>query len=191
VTWKRPARLIKCTRIEDDCLHDFWRSRNNATTRNAAVINKHSKRHKGEMMKKHPVRILFAFFAFAALANTAKGQTVDQIVVKIPYEFVVDGKTLPAGSYRINRADYNNNRELVISNSENRAAVFILPIEVGDNTRDEQPKVSFQLVGDQHVLSRIETGEHVFSIPVSSPAVLEAAMKRHIGSSGSENSGSN
>jgi hypothetical protein len=150
----------------------------------------HSKRHKGEMMKKYCVRILCAFFGFAALAITAKGQTADQIVVKVPYEFVVDGKTLPAGPYRINRVS-DNDKALVISNAENRAAVFVLPIEVADNTRNEQPKVSFQLVGDQHLLSTIETAEHVFSIPVSSPAVLEAAMKRHIGSSGSENSGSN
>jgi hypothetical protein len=143
------------------------------------------------MMKKHYARILCAFFAFAALAITAKGQTADQIVVKVPYEFVVGGKTLPAGSYRIDRINLNNDRALVISNSENGAAAFVLPIEIADNTRNEQPKVSFQLVGDQHLLSTIETAEHVFSIPVSSPAVLEAAMKRHIGSSGSENSGSN
>jgi hypothetical protein len=39
VTLKRAARLMECTRIEDDCLHDFWRSRNTAITGNAAVIN--------------------------------------------------------------------------------------------------------------------------------------------------------
>ena len=43
-------------------------------------------------MKKHCVRILSVFFGLAALAIAAKGQTVDQIVVNIPYEFVVAGK---------------------------------------------------------------------------------------------------
>jgi hypothetical protein len=143
------------------------------------------------MMKKHCVRILSAFFGLAALAITAKGQAADQLVVNIPYEFVVAGKTLPAGPYRINRVSDKNERALVISSFENRAAVLVLPSEVAGKTRAEQPSVSFQQVGGQHLLSKIETGEHVFTIPVSSPAVLEAAMKRHSGTSGSGSSGSN
>jgi hypothetical protein len=143
------------------------------------------------MMKKHCVRILSAFFGLAALAITAKGQAADQLVVNIPYEFVVAGKTLPAGPYRINRVSDNNERALVISSVENRAAVLVLPSEVASRTSAEQPRVSFQQVGGQHLLSKIETGERVFTIPVSSPAVLEAAMKRHTGTSGSGSSGSN
>jgi hypothetical protein len=142
-------------------------------------------------MKKHCVRILSAFFGLAALAITAKGQAADQLVVNIPYEFVVAGKTLPAGTYRVNRASDRDERVLLIGSFENHAAVFVLPSEVAGKTRAEQPSVSFQRVGDQHLLSRIETGEHVFTIPVSSPAVLEAAMKRHSGTSGSGSSGSN
>jgi hypothetical protein len=182
---------MECTRIEDDCLHDFWRSRNKATPRECGGYQQHSKRHEGEMMKKHCVRILSVFFGFAALAITAKGQTSDQLIVNIPYEFVVAGKTLPAGTYRINRANDRDERVLAISSFENRAAVFVLPSEVAGKTRAEQHSVSFQQVGDQHLLSRIETGEHVFTIPVSSPAVLEAAMKRHSGMSRSGSSGSN
>jgi hypothetical protein len=150
-----------------------------------------SQRYKGEMMKKHCVRILGVFFGFAALAISAKGQTADQLVVNIPYEFVVAGKTFPAGTYRINRANDRDDRVLAISSFENRTAVFVIPSEVVDRTRAEQPAVSFQQVGDQHLLSKIETAEHVFTIPVSSRAVLETAMKKQSGSSGSSNSGSN
>lgn len=141
-------------------------------------------------MKKHYVRILSAFFGLAAFAFTAKGQTPDQLVVTIPYEFVVAGKTLPAGSYRINRVD-KNERLLVISSFENRAGVLVQPIEVVDKTGTEKPSVSFQMVGDRHVLSKIETAERVFTIPVSSPAVLEAGMKTHSNPSTSASSGSN
>jgi hypothetical protein len=142
-------------------------------------------------MKKHGVRILSAFFGLAALAITAKAQPADQLVVNIPYEFVVAGKTLPAGSYRINRVGANNERALVISSFENRAAVLVQPIEVADKTGTEQPSVSFQRVGDQHLLNKIETAEHVFTIPAPSPAVLEVAMRKHNGPSGSASSGSN
>jgi len=118
-------------------------------------------------MKKHCVRILTAFFGLAALAITAKGQAVDQVVVNIPYAFVVAGKTLPAGTYRVSRASANDERALAISSFENHAAVLVLSSEVADQTSAEQPSVSFQHVGEQHLLSKIQTAEHVFTIPVS------------------------
>ena len=117
-------------------------------------------------MKKHCVRILSAFFVLAALAITAKGQVADQIVVNIPYEFVVDGTTLPAGTYRVTRISSNNERALAISSFESHAAVVVISNEVADKTRAERPSFSFQQVGEQHLLSKIETGEHVFTIPI-------------------------
>ena len=120
-------------------------------------------------MKNNCVRILSAFFVLAALAITAKGQVPDRLVVNIPYDSVVDGKTLPAGAYRIHRVSDSNERVLVISNSENREAVLVLSSEVVVKTGAEQPSVSFRHVGEQHLLSKIETGEHVFTFPVSNP----------------------
>ena len=142
-------------------------------------------------MKKHCVRILSAFFGLAALALTAKGEPVDQIVVNIPYEFVAAGKTLPAGPYRVNRISDNNKRGLVISSFENGVAVMVFSSEVADKTRPEQPSVTFQRVGDQHLLSKIQSAEHVFTIPLSRSTVLEAATKSHSGTSGSMSSGNN
>jgi hypothetical protein len=143
------------------------------------------------MMRKHCVRILSAFFGLAALALTAKGEPADQIVVNIPYEFVAAGKTLPAGTYRVNRISDNNKRGLVISSFENGVAVMVFSSEVADKTRPEQPSVTFQQVGDQHLLSKIQTAEHVFTIPLSRSTVLEAATKSHSGTSGSMSSGNN
>lgn len=143
-------------------------------------------------MKKNYIRFVTAFLGLAALGAAARGQVSDQLVVNIPYEFVAAGKTLPAGTYRVNRLNAQNNRELIISSFENRAAVLVLSSEV-DTARAEQPGVSFQHVGDQHFLSKIETAEHVFTIPVSRSAVLETATRDHsnpsVGASGT--SGSN
>jgi len=115
-------------------------------------------------MKKHCVRILSAFFGLAALAITAKGQEADKLVVNIPYEFVVAGKTLPAGTYKVNRISANNEKVLTISNPESHAMVFVLSGEIADTTGSEQPGVTFQQVGEQHLLSKIQTAEHVFTI---------------------------
>jgi hypothetical protein len=139
-------------------------------------------------MMKHCVRILSGVFGLAALGAAAHGQTADQMTVKIPYEFVVAGKTLPAGTYRVNRVDDRNQRVLAISSFENHVTVFVLSREIADRTRGEQPGLSFEQVGDQHLLSKIETAGHVFTIPVSSPATPELAMTRAggPGSSGSK-----
>jgi len=118
-------------------------------------------------MKKHYVRILSAFFGLAALAITAKGQEADQLVVNIPYEFVVAGKTLPAGTYKVNRISSNDERALAIRSVESRATVFVITGEIAGTTGPEHPSVSFQQVGEQHLLSKIQTAEHVFTIPVT------------------------
>lgn len=142
-------------------------------------------------MKNHCVRILSAFFAFASLAITAKAQTPDQLVVKIPYEFVAAGQTLPAGTYRVSRVSDKNNRVLLLSSFESQAAVLVLASEIADKTGAGQTSVNFQQVGDQHLLSKIETSDYVFTIPVPKSAVLEAEMKMHSAPSGSMSSGSN
>src|SRR6202521_5759708 len=106
-------------------------------------------------MKKQCMRILIALIGVAGLGMAARGQVLDQIVVNIPYEFVVAGKTLPAGTYRVHRVDDRNNRALAISSFDTGAAVLVLPVEVAGQTRAAEPRLSFQQVGEQHLLSRI------------------------------------
>jgi hypothetical protein len=145
---------------------------------------------KGEAMKKNCIRVLTAFWGLASFAVVVRGQAADQLVVKIPYEFVVAGKTLPAGTYRINRAGDFDQRVLVISSFENRTSVLVRSTDV-EEASSNQPALSFQRVGEQYVLSKIGTPEHVYAIPVSSSDALQAAMKGKNAPSMSGTSGSN
>jgi hypothetical protein len=156
--------------------------------RKGAYRRQHSQRNKGEQMKKYFVRVLPAFLGFAGLAMAAKAQIPDQVVINIPYDFVAAGKTLPAGTYRVNRVSDFNTRELVLSSFENRAAVLVLPTEV-ESARADKPSFTFEQVGGQHFLTKIETADHVFVLPVSRSAVLQATMKSHPGSTRSGSSG--
>jgi hypothetical protein len=140
-------------------------------------------------MKKHLVRLATAFLVFSALAIAAKAQVPDQLVINVPYEFVVAGKTLPPGTYRVNRVSEFNEHELVLSSLENRAGALVISTEVED-ARVYKPSFTFEEIGGQHFLTKIETAEHVFAIPLSKSAV-QAAMKSHQGSTGSAASGSN
>ena len=142
-------------------------------------------------MKKHLVRIASAFLAMAAFAIITRGQAVDKLIVNIPHEFVVAGTILPAGTYTINRADERDARILVIRSFENHASIFFVPIEAASNNGAERG-VTFRQVGDQRLLSRIETADHVFTLPLSSSEALVAAKKDHGNpSAGVSGSGSN
>lgn len=140
-------------------------------------------------MKISYVRVVSALFALAALTVAGRAQTVDQVTVKIPYEFVAAGKTLPAGTYRVNRVGTNNATELELVSFENHTGVLLISNEVTPAT-DNKPTVSFELVGDQHYLSKIETSEHVFAIPVPAKSAPVVA-KNQSTPSPSSSSGSN
>jgi hypothetical protein len=142
-------------------------------------------------MRKQYLRSLIVLIGVAGLSMAARGQAVDQIVVNIPYAFVVAGKTLPAGTYRVNRVSDTDTRALVLSSFENRANAFVLPIEV-EGSHAGKARVSFEEVGGEHFLSKIETADHSFTISVSRSEILEAAARSHSGPSASGSSdGSN
>jgi len=48
-------------------------------------------------MRRQCLRIVIALIAVAVFGIGVKAQVLDQIEVNIPYQFVVAGKTLPAG----------------------------------------------------------------------------------------------
>src|ERR1700747_3744350 len=100
---------------------------------------------KGEFMSKYYLRFLIALIGVAGLGVAAKGQTVDQIVVNIPYEFVVAGKTLPAGTYRVNRLSNIQQRVLILSSFESRTGLIVRSTEF-ENTRAGKPEVSFEQI---------------------------------------------
>src|SRR5260370_20876503 len=106
----------------------------------AVASNNGSNAFKGEMMKKLCLRIAVALVSFAGLGITAKAQAVDQVVVTIPFEFVVAGKTLPSGTYRVNRVSDDRWAGLIFSSFENRASAIVLLIKV-ESTHDNKAHV--------------------------------------------------
>ena len=141
-------------------------------------------------MKTFYVRILSAFFALAAFAAATRAQETDQLIVNVHYDFVVGGKTLPAGTYRVSRTSNEDLAELAITGVENRAGALIVSTTV-DSTREFKPALTFEHVGDQYFLSKIETAEHIFTISLPAKAAAEIAMKNQNNPSTSSSSGAN
>lgn len=132
-------------------------------------------------MRKQFLRVVIALIGVAGSAIAARAIAVDQIVVNIPYEFVVSGKTLPAGNYRVVRAlDSNPGGPLVLSSLENHVSALVLPVTF-EGSETDNAYVAFDVVGGEHFLSQIKTADHFFSIPVSRSAEKSAAAKSHNG----------
>ena len=134
-------------------------------------------------MKKQYLRIVIALISVAGFGVAAHGQTVDRITVKISHEFVVSGKVLPAGDYSVSRVNESNGAGLLlISSFENRANAIVIPAQFGSDSSDKV-FVKFDVVGEQYFLTSIQTGDHLFTIPVSRKAIMEAqaAAKSHMG----------
>jgi hypothetical protein len=120
------------------------------------------------MMKKLYLRMALALVGVAGLGIATKGQVVDQMVVTVPFEFVVAGTTLPAGTYQVHRVSDDPSEGLVLSSYENHVITTVFPIDV-ESGRVNKPEVTFETAGDKHLLSRIQTANNVFNIPVSKP----------------------
>jgi hypothetical protein len=136
------------------------------------------------MMRKQYLRFLIALIGVAGLGVAAKGQGADQLVVNIPYEFVASGKTLPAGTYRVDRVSDLDEGALVLSSFDRRASAIVVAAVV-ESTDANKGSVSFEQVGGQLFLSKIKTADHIFTLPVSRSAILEAEAKSHSGMSAS------
>jgi hypothetical protein len=134
------------------------------------------------MMKRQYLRFAAAVLGLAALGATLKAREIDQVVVTIPFQFVAAGKTLPAGTYRLNRVSRERFQGLFLSSFENRVSTIVMPIEV-ESVAAETPQLTFEQVGDQRVLSKIQTGDNVFNLRVPRAATLLASTPSHSGSS--------
>ena len=84
-------------------------------------------------------------------ATTSKGQSFsDHIRAKIPFDFVVGDKKLPAGEYVIGTDQNTSNIVLAISRGNCFANTLTIPVQIA--TRTDTAKLVFHRYGDQYFL---------------------------------------
>ena len=99
-------------------------------------------------MKLH--RIATLVFALAA-AGAVNAQTLTARA-SIPFNFVVNGKTLPAGNYVI--YETIQSRTLVIRGMDNHAAALAVPASVAPDIAQASGQLVFHRYGDLYFLSQ-------------------------------------
>jgi hypothetical protein len=128
----------------------------------------------GEIMKKSYLTAVLTLTCLPGLGISAHAQDVDGVVVTVPFEFVAGGATLPSGEYRVSRVSSGVNPALAIRS--NKAGASLLPM-VFDEVPGGQPNLSFEHVGGEYFLSKVETPEGVYAFGNRRATVALAQMK--------------
>jgi hypothetical protein len=127
---------------------------------------------KGEIMKKSYLAAILGLVCVFGLGVRARAQD-EQVVAKVPFDFVAGGKAMPAGTYNVSRI-VGPQHGLVIRGDDNSA--FVLPV-VFDGVASDHAGLGFEHVGDSYFLSKIETLEGVYTVGTPRPMTKVAQMK--------------
>lgn len=138
-------------------------------------------------MRKQYSTVLFTLVCICGLALGAHAQAKDIVVAKVPYNFVVGGQVLPAGTYKVRPISVTGGTgQLEISNYESRASIFLIPTFF-DDLQTGHAQLTFEHAGDKYFLSGIETPSGTYAITVPNSAIRVAQMEQD----GSATSGGN
>lgn len=118
------------------------------------------------------------------LGVAAEGQLRHYGFVDVPFEFLAAGKTLPAGTYRIGPLSGDGLHGLMLSNYESRSGVYVLPVQF-EASPSTKVKLSFEQIGEMHVLNSIETADGVYLIHPFTPTTALTNAKRREGTASS------
>ena len=124
-------------------------------------------------MKHQLASVLLTIISLFGLAAAAKAENRREVIVKIPHEFVVSGRTLPAGTYTVSRLSDDRLTGLSIASDENRSSAITLASQFESRPGDD-PKIRLEQVGGMYFLRSIETLDGVYTFPLPHSALLMA-----------------
>jgi hypothetical protein len=130
---------------------------------------------KGENMKKYARSLAILTFLIGC-GVAANAEIQNDVIVNLPFDFVVSGTTLPAGTYTVSHSTGNGSGLLKLTNRNKGTGVFVLP-NASESVPFDNPHMSFQRVGEERFLSEIRTRSVTYHISVSHSRMMEATAK--------------
>jgi hypothetical protein len=129
-------------------------------------------------MKKQYLTAVLTLICFLGLGVGAQAESNNEVVTNIPFEFVVGGVTLSAGTYSVSRVSSALDSHLVIRRGE--YGMFLFPIAF-DGASTEGALLTFEHVGNKYFLSKVKTPAGVYTIGTSRALTMDAQKKAHEG----------
>jgi hypothetical protein len=116
-----------------------------------------------KVIKRLTMLSLVSVFTLCAAVASANAQLLNPIRAKIPFDFSVGDKKLPAGDYTFSRLwRFSDNKTMSVSNVDFSTRVFQSTFATKLLTPKEESTLVFNKYGDQYFLDQIWTsGEQV------------------------------
>jgi hypothetical protein len=112
-------------------------------------------------MRKQIVKAATMFVGIIALAFVSalavSAQNPRNLVVDVPFDFTVKGKTLPAGEYIIRRASTVDNNGLIMQRKDSKGNAIVLTMTVQARENQKESRLVFSRYGDRYFLSQVWT----------------------------------
>ena len=107
-------------------------------------------------MKRQPAKVFVALYFLVLLLHTsASAQVMRPTQFHIPFNFIIQGESLPAGKYTIERLDKTKPEILIMKNSDGRTRRIFLTQRVDARDYKEVALLVFNRFGDDHILSQV------------------------------------
>lgn len=91
----------------------------------------------------------------SALGATSFAQSARRTVTHIPFDFIVGGKTLPAGRYRVEPLARDPYTTWEIRSTSRRAGAIVLTRAIGGGAAQAGPRLVFRKEGEAYVLAEV------------------------------------
>ena len=106
------------------------------------------------------------------IAQSARAD--EEVVARVPFDFIVGGQRLPAGKYVVTQ-----NRALVsIASADRRHFAFVLMNPMSTGEAWTAPRLVFERIGEDHFLSQVVAGAKAGSEVLLTPAQMERQIQR-------------
>jgi hypothetical protein len=127
------------------------------------------------MKKPYSIAVL-TLTCLLGLGISSPAQDTEGVRVKVPFEFVAGGATLPAGTYTVGRLSVGDQSVIAISSYGNGALVIAIAV---DGAPAGKPKLSFEHLGDKYFLSEADTPGGIYTFALPRAMVALAQMEDH------------
>ena len=131
-------------------------------------------------MKKQMLNVVVTLSIIVTLAVAGFAALGGKLEAKVPFDFNVNGKTLPAGEYTIEPS--TNGSLLMIRNWKTGQAAASIARATKDNN-DGKPQLIFRRYGQQYFLAQVISPTRVNEL-MKSKAEREAARGNHLAQGG-------
>ena len=137
-------------------------------------------------MKKQALMIVATVGFLIALSTvSAFAQTQDPITAKIPFEFIVSGKTLPAGTYTAGKM--MSGGVIIVRSEDRKVAVASVANLAAGKKETTSTQLTFHRYGTQYFLAKVEIeGANGLELPTTKAErqAAKQANDRHLAKNG-------